>query len=341
DSLDSQLNSCPSKEVPLQRPTTLPSSPRKPHSTAQCTPRPSSISPRSPQQESATATPRKSSSTSLTTSVPRSYMSPTASSMAKMSRSVSIGDNLHVSETAEDPAVASTSPVSQDKEIVPPLVAVVHSNASLATLQHSAIAPVVVSSSPSLSLSVGIYGNRATPPSRILQARVPGSSRPLPDKLSLDSFSPSSKSTGSYSEQSSLISVSPMSPSQQEEEPLSRAGTSGDTMDDPDQPVSLETCKALTSELQRCFKRATHLYRKVSGSSIDDSSPSQHQMALLLSEAFQAMRTELDSLPLSTPSMQGLEGGLGGVGEVKTAALLEEYSLLLLQAVHRKINTST
>ncbi|XP_047201020.1 mitogen-activated protein kinase-binding protein 1 isoform X3 [Girardinichthys multiradiatus] len=341
DSLDSQLNSCPSKEVPPQRPTTLPSSPRKPHSTAQCTPRPSSISPRSPQQESATATPRKSSSTSLTTSVPRSYMSPTASSMAKMSRSVSIGDNLHISETAEDPAMASTSPVSQDKEIVPPLVAVVHSNASLATLQHPAIPPVVVSSSPSLSLSVGIYGNRATPPSRILQARVPGSSRPLPDKLSLDSFSPSSKSTGSYSEKSSLISVSPMSPSQQEEEPLSRAGTSGDTMDDPDQPVSLETCKALTSELQRCFKRATHLYRKVSGSSIDDSSPSQHQMALLLSEAFQAMRTELDSLPLSTPSMQGLDGGLGGVGEVKTAALLEEYSLLLLQAVHRKINTST
>lgn len=80
-------------------------------------------------------------------------------------------------------------------------------------------------------------------------------------------------------------------------------------------------------------------FLQLSGSSMDDSSPNQCQMSVVLSEAFQAMRAELDSLPLSTPSMQGLEGGLGGVGEGKTAALLEEYSLLLLQAVNRKINT--
>lgn len=73
---------------------------------------------------------------------------------------------------------------------------------------------------------------------------------------------------------------------------------------------------------------------QVRGSSVDDSAPHQCQMSLLLSEAFQAMRAELDSLPLGTPSM------LGGVGEVRTAALLEEYSLLLLQAVHRRINTT-
>jgi len=64
-------------------------------------------------------------------------------------------------------------------------------------------------------------------------------------------------------------------------------------------------------------------------------------MSHLLSEAFQAMRTELDSLPLSAPSMLGVEGGLRGVGEEKTAALLEEYSMLLLQAVHRRVNSST
>lgn len=64
-------------------------------------------------------------------------------------------------------------------------------------------------------------------------------------------------------------------------------------------------------------------------------------MSLLLSEAFQNMRAELDSLPLSSQSMLGVEGGVGGVGEVKTAALLEEYSLLLLQAVHKRINSSS
>lgn len=63
-------------------------------------------------------------------------------------------------------------------------------------------------------------------------------------------------------------------------------------------------------------------------------------MAVVLSEAFRSMRAELDSLPLRVPSILGMEGGLGGVGEVKTAALLEEYSLLLLQAVHRRVNTS-
>lgn len=82
------------------------------------------------------------------------------------------------------------------------------------------------------------------------------------------------------------------------------------------------------------------LLLQVSGSSPDDPAPDQRQVAIVLSEAFRSMRAELDSLPLSAPSMLGVQGGLGGVGEVKTAALLEEYSLLLLQAVNRRANTS-
>lgn len=77
----------------------------------------------------------------------------------------------------------------------------------------------------------------------------------------------------------------------------------------------------------------------MSGSSSDESALDQHQMSRVLSEAFQAMKAELDALPLGMLAAEG--GGLGGVGEVKTAALLEEYSLLLLQAVHRRINSST
>lgn len=70
---------------------------------------------------------------------------------------------------------------------------------------------------------------------------------------------------------------------------------------------------------------------QVSGSSLDDSTHhDQRQMAVVLSEAFQAMRVELDSLPL---------GGVGRVSEAKTAALLEEYSLLLLQAVSQRLNS--
>lgn len=60
-------------------------------------------------------------------------------------------------------------------------------------------------------------------------------------------------------------------------------------------------------------------------------SSSRRQAALILSEAFLAMRAELSCLPLGAPSM------LGELGEGRMAALLEEYSLLLLQAVERRI----
>lgn len=43
------------------------------------------------------------------------------------------------------------------------------------------------------------------------------------------------------------------------------------------------------------------------------------------------MRAELNRLPLGAPNM------LGELGESKMAALLEEYSLLLLQAVERRL----
>ncbi|KAM6912799.1 mitogen-activated protein kinase-binding protein 1 [Xenentodon cancila] len=336
DSSDPPPTPRPSKEVPPQRPTTLPSSPRRPLSTALPTQRPGPTSPRSPQQETTAATFRKSSSTFPSALIPRSYMSPTASSMAKISRSVSMGDSLNIAESIEDRS--GTSPLSgvtassQVKETPPPLVAVVHSTTAQATPPHAAVLPVVVSSSSS-SLSVVSQGNRAAPPCRSFQARIPGSSRPLPDKPSLECFSPTSKSSSS---------VSPLTaPQLEEEEPQSPEEGSSEDTDDPDQPVSLESCRALANELQSCFKRATHLYRKVSSCSSQDSAPNQCQMSLLLSEAFQNMRAELDSLPISSPSMLGVEGGLGGMGEVKTAALLEEYSMLLLQAVHRKINSSS
>lgn len=342
----SSREASPQLLLPLPRPTTLPSSPRRPPCTAPTLQRPGPASPRSPQQETvaitstaaaapSAVTPRKSSSSSAP-SAPRSYMSPTASSMAKMSRSISVGDGLNMSDPSEDPSVTSSLAVeavtssSQVNETPPPLVAVVPSNAALATPPHAAVVPVVVAASS--SSAVGNHGNQAAPPPRGLQARVPG--RPLPDKPSLASFS-SSPSSSSSSSRPPPVSVSPLTPPQQEEE----LQTDAEQRDNADQPISVEACRALTNELQSCFKRATHLYRKVSGSSPDDSAPDQRQMAVVLSEAFRAMRAELDCLPLSTPSIVGVEGGLGGVGEVKTAALLEEYSLLLLQAVHRRINT--
>ncbi|XP_068607662.1 mitogen-activated protein kinase-binding protein 1 [Brachionichthys hirsutus] len=357
DSSSSQWISRPSREVapqlrlppqlllPPQRPTTLPSSPRNPTSTAPALMMPGSASSRSPLQETAAPvpTPRKLSSTSPTSAAPRSYMSPTASSMAKMSRSSSMGDGLHF-ESAEDP-----------KEAPPPLVALAPSGAAPATPPEATVVPVVVTSSSSSPNQVAPRG---------LQARVPASSRPLPDKPSLAAFSPSPSNASSS--RPPPVSVSPLTPPQQDEEPQTPANQRGDTGLDShplpppflhpfilsslrwgsassfrlmDQPINVETCRALTNELQSCFKRATRLYRKVSLSCRCGSSPDQREMAAVLSEAFQAMRAELNGLPLGAPSVMGVERGLGGVGEAKTTALLEEYSLLLLQAVHRRLDT--
>ncbi|CAJ1074945.1 LOW QUALITY PROTEIN: mitogen-activated protein kinase-binding protein 1-like [Xyrichtys novacula] len=333
-----QSASCPSKDtpphplIPQQRPTTLPTSPRR---ALPLTPPPqkaSPASPRSPLHEtalSAGSTPKKSSSSSSSSPAPstaRSYMSPTASSMAKMSRSVSMGDGLNVSNPGEGPSLTSSIiPPSQVKEAPPLVAAVIPSNAVLATPPHAAVIPVVVASSSS---SLGNHGNQGTPSTRGLQARLPGSNRPLPDKPSLASLSSPSRPPP--------VSVPPLTPLRQEVERHTAVG-GGDQRDHADEPISIESCRVLTNELQSCFRRATHLFRKVSGSS-GDSAPDQQQIMVVLSEAFQAMREELNCLPLQTPSMLGGEGGLEGVGEVKTAALLEEYSLLLLQAVNRRVH---
>ncbi|XP_034722238.1 arginine-glutamic acid dipeptide repeats protein isoform X2 [Etheostoma cragini] len=197
--------------LPLQRPTTLPSSPRRPPSTTLLLQRPSPASPRSPLQETAIAAPsvlssqRKSSTTSAPPAASRSYMSPTASSMAKMLRSVSVGDGLNNPD--EDPA-ATIDASSQVKDVPPPslpLTAVVPSNAALATPPQAAVIPVVIAASSGL-------GNHVTPAPRGLQARVPGSSRPLPDKPSLASLS-------SPSTRPPPVSFSPLTPPPQEAEP--------------------------------------------------------------------------------------------------------------------------
>lgn len=140
--------------TPPQRPTTLPSSPRKPTSLVPPPQRPSPVPPRSPLQAAPSP----------------SYMSPTASFMAKVSRCSSLGDGLHL-DPPEEPSVTSTSSNS-------------------AASSHVAVLPVVA---PSPSCTP------ATPLPRGLQARVTGGTAvgALPDKPSLASFSPSGWSRSS------------------------------------------------------------------------------------------------------------------------------------------------
>ncbi|KAM4625238.1 mitogen-activated protein kinase-binding protein 1 [Polymixia lowei] len=400
----------PSREVLPQRPTTLPSTPRRtlPPAPPQLS---GSSSPgsREPSVTAATVTPRKAS---------RSYMSPTTSSMAKMSRSVSMGDGLNVLEPAEDSgefcrasavgASLSSSSCSQVNANPPsPPVAVVPSSSALATPPHATVVPTIISG-PSSSCSLGNHGNPAAHPPRGLHAKLNGSRPPLsvdvshalPDKPSLTCFSPSAKTSSSSSSCPPPSSVSPLpsvqppsntadlkAPAQSsatehwsgdgvvpttelrvqaqekvpqvEERPVAEQEKTTATSSSPEQredsgshylSVSVESCRAVATELQHSLKKASHFYRMVN--SVSDSSPEQQEMTKVLSEVFHTVRAELNSLPLAgldnatQPSgpqcmlgSAGSRGGeVGGATEERTLALLDQYSQLLLQAVEKRLD---
>lgn len=69
-------------------------------------------------------------------------------------------------------------------------------------------------------------------------------------------------------------------------------------------------------------------------------------MSQVLTEAFDAVQAEMNSLPRYVESRSGsssssvcvLGSGAGGVGEERTLALLEQYSQLLLKAVEKRMD---
>ncbi|XP_051579390.1 mitogen-activated protein kinase-binding protein 1-like isoform X2 [Myxocyprinus asiaticus] len=127
----------------------------------------------------------------------RSYMSPTTSSMAKMSRSVSMGDSLNMVELGEDTVSSGSESsksrsTSQSKPTTP--VALISSFSSPfpgPNMPHAAVIP---------TLSAGSTGSSS---SKGLQSKLTGNARPLlhidipntlPDRLSVSVLSPSNKS---------------------------------------------------------------------------------------------------------------------------------------------------
>ncbi|XP_066525268.1 mitogen-activated protein kinase-binding protein 1 isoform X2 [Hoplias malabaricus] len=105
-----------------------------------------------------------------------------------------------------------------------------------------------------------------------------------------------------------------------------------------DPSLSVDSCRLVASELQNSFKKASHLYRMLSSSS--DSSQEQQEMAQVLTEAFEVVRTELNSLPCSSSSSLCVLGSRAvDIGEDRTLALLEQYSQLLLRAVEKRMDS--
>ncbi|XP_077476735.1 mitogen-activated protein kinase-binding protein 1 [Stigmatopora argus] len=251
--------------VAPQRPTSLPSLPWRSPTTDLLPQDLHSGIPRSPQPVAVAAMlPKSCQSPSMGAS--RSYMSPTASSTAKISCSASLGDTLNQ----------------------------VGLTAAAASGAYQTSADLV----PSMPLP-GCLGNLAVPTPRLL----------LPDKPSITSI-----------RTAALFGTSAT--------PKPQA--------DADPPASVESCRVLTNQMLSCFKQTTKLYRKVSAANMGDAAPEHAQMEGILLEALQAMRAELQSLPLG----EGKCGGalLSRTDQERTAVLLEEYSMLLLQAVNKKLS---
>uniref|UniRef100_A0AAR2L422 Mitogen-activated protein kinase binding protein 1 n=1 Tax=Pygocentrus nattereri TaxID=42514 RepID=A0AAR2L422_PYGNA len=128
-------------------------------------------------------------------------------------------------------------------------------------------------------------------------------------------------------------------------EPLSVDGNSSelDIEDlDEEEDDSLRKSETKTSVPQTPDQEAflkTH-FGNLTDLNTSDSTQEQQEMARVLTEAFDAVRTELNSLPCSNSSSLCMLGSrVAGVGDDRTLALLEQYSQLLLRAVEKRMDS--
>uniref|UniRef100_A0A8C1GK07 Mitogen-activated protein kinase binding protein 1 n=1 Tax=Cyprinus carpio TaxID=7962 RepID=A0A8C1GK07_CYPCA len=259
--------------------------------------------------------------TTPTKSKSRSYMSPTTSSMAKMSRSVSMGDNLNVSSPN-----TSASPF-----------------------------PVTGSARPLLHIDIP----NPLPDKPLLSSLSPCSKTPKPVQKEKESSSrtpttPSSNPGANHCTKSfcmpysSQICFSLYAQSKlyvfvaqlilRHSMTLTELGFSS-----ADTSLSVDSCRLVANELQSSFKRASHLYKMVWCTSAHTSE--QQEMAHVLAEAFETMRDELNCLPPCTPSrspstctVRTIANSDATLGDDRTLALLEQYSRLLLSAVEKRMD---
>uniref|UniRef100_A0A8C7LE40 Mitogen-activated protein kinase binding protein 1 n=1 Tax=Oncorhynchus kisutch TaxID=8019 RepID=A0A8C7LE40_ONCKI len=135
----------------------------------------------------------------------------------------------------------------------------------------------------------------------------------------------------------------------------SGSGSSSNTSNPP--TTKSQSCSSQSPSTKASFPVAMVSSAMVSHS-LKASRQEQHEMARVLSEAFEVVRAELSSLPqssLPSPSGEPAAGGslctLGcrpvgpgtggsGSGEERTLALLEQYSELLLKAVEKRLDNN-
>ncbi|KAF7231298.1 proline-rich receptor-like protein kinase PERK10 [Nothobranchius furzeri] len=292
-----------------------------------------------------------------------SYMNPTASSMAKSSRSSSLGDELQSaspprshsfpenrsSSEEMEPPVLSSSPVLTFPSKGPSLVAT-HPTAAVSPTRLTQSAPasriplLKQPLSPRSSLCLEV---KPGPGCSGVALRASASTADVGSDVGLDvSPSPGKASARcrqlslTYDPTSSLITTqqrNSISESAKEggQEAKERPLVPEENQTQNPQSVTLETCRESITNLHISLRKTILLFTTLLKHD-QTSSEGRREMLNVVSEALLTVKAELDSLPLA-PSLRGGSQGLKGEGD-KALALLEQYAELLLKSVERRLD---
>ncbi|XP_044088058.1 mitogen-activated protein kinase-binding protein 1 isoform X3 [Neovison vison] len=267
---------------------------------------------------------------------PQSYQNPTTSAMAKISRSVSVGENLGLVAEPQAPAPIRVSPLSKlalpsRAHLVLDIPKPLPDRPTLATFS-----PVTKGRAPGeaeqpgspmgLTKAHSTFERRAClgeggPPKPRTECPAP----PRPNSPCAQQLPVSSLLRGPEDLQ--------LPPPEKTPSPVECTRPGAALSQDSELVVSLEECEQLVAELQGNVRQAVRLYHLVAG--CKTPSAEQSRITQLLRSTFSSVRQELEALAGAVLCSPG--GSPGAVGAEQTQALLEQYSELLLRAVERRM----
>ncbi|KAK7907226.1 hypothetical protein WMY93_015838 [Mugilogobius chulae] len=269
-----------------------------------------------------------------------SYMNPTASSRAKVSRSSSVGEGLQFRSPPGSPKFTKTkanvdveapspasSPVScfLPKSLSPPASRRASFTPSRIPLPRQTLGP---------RLSLGSQCGHSRSYTSLDFASDAGNHKPVSRQQSVElcvlSLPPEKHKRRSVCE-----SVKGPEPAVRGRALVEEQSEMTNTGCKQEELITVETCRQVVSELQDCLRRTIHAYSTV----IDrgtDLTEDQQQVKRLLCNAFVSVKSELHSLPPLDPECEAPQAGRAT--DDKTLVLLEQYAQLLLQSVEKKLD---
>uniref|UniRef100_A0A8C8Z020 Mitogen-activated protein kinase-binding protein 1 n=1 Tax=Prolemur simus TaxID=1328070 RepID=A0A8C8Z020_PROSS len=263
-------------------------------------------------------------------------LNPTTSSMAKISRSISVGENLGLVAEPQAPAPIRVSPLSKlalpsRAHLVLDIPKPLPDRPTLAAFSpvtkgrppgeaEQPCFPAGLGKAHSASERRPCLGEGTTPRPRTEYQAHPGPNSPCAQQLPVSSLFRGPEN------------LQPPPP-EKTPNPMECTRPGAALSQDSEPAVSLEQCEQLVAELRGNVCQAVRLYHLVAG--CKTPSVEQSRITQLLRDTFSSVRQELEALAGAALSSPG--GSPGSVGAEQTQALLEQYSELLLRAVERRM----